>query len=355
MKNTEPLDTATLIRRLREAGKSYAEISRETGLSIHAIRRILDPDYQKGHGFSGRKSGNQTVVPFKLEDPAPAVRHDWSGWVRHLRESQAFRGAKPQTEQSALSLTFEDDGLPIGISIFSDLHCGDSGVTYDLLDRHVQLVRDTPGMYCVLNGDELNNFLGALSWAGRGDLVQNEQQWQMVEALLEELRAKILTVTRGNHNLWNNRHGGADMQGRILSRFGLLDIGEGAKLYLSVGEQLYTLMLRHRFRRESANNPGNAIIAMHDEFGPFDIGVIGHVHVAAVGWQFKQDHMIGWIRPGSYKVVDDYAESLGFPHAVPLSPAVILFPDRKKFRIYADIGDACEDLAVYRQRYAANR
>ena len=90
---------------------------------------------------------------------------------------------------------------------------------------------------------------------------------------------------------------------------------------------------------------------MYDEHGPFDIGCIGHTHEAGVGWQVKQNKRVAWIRPGSYKVEDDYAESKGFPRSLPISPSFIIFPDTKKIMIYDDIEEAAEALNYYREKY----
>lgn len=358
------------VAKLQHMGKSQREIAQILGINCHEVRRIINPSYDRNWISRTRNltaassfetldsdtptkankptSKSKTQVTISDKDgnelrPSLDSQSSWAEWVDFLKQVQGFRKIKPMEPKDELKVDFKEN-LPIGISIFSDTHLGDSGLAYELLDKHVQLVRDTSGMYCVFNGDELNNFLGSLSHAGRADLVQNEQQWEAVEALFTELQESILTVTMGNHNAWTSRHAGINMQARVNRRFNLVDIGNGAKLDLQVGDQVYTMMLRHKYRNESASNPGNAVMKMHDEFGPFDIGCIGHVHAAACGWQIKQNKRVGWIRPGSYKVIDEYAEEIGFPRALPLSPTVILYPNEKKFELFDNISDAVERL-----------
>lgn len=339
------------VQRLRREGKTYEQISKALGMSAYAVRKILNPHLTEA--WPSRSKSKRDQVSINAQDgvePAPPKKPDWSDWVAHLKEIQGFKKIDPSEATDEVTIEFHEN-LPVAVSIFSDIHCGDAGVTYDLLDKHVQLVKQTPGMYCVFNGDELNNFLGGLSYAGRGDLVQNDEQWQIVEALFDELHDSVLTVTKGNHNAWTVRHAGTSLQSRILERFNLVDIGEGARLFLSLGEQIYVVMLRHRYRYNSAMNPGHAVMKMHDEHGPFDLGIIGHTHEAAIGWQVKQNRRIAYIRPGSYKIVDDYAESMGFPRSIPLSPTVILFPDEKKMQLFDNIADAADALGYYREQY----
>lgn len=344
------------VRKLREEGKSYEEISKVLGMSTYAVRKVLNPSMTES--WPSRQGGSKrNQVRINAADgvePTAPKKPDWDEWVTHLKEVQGFRKIDPTRIKDEVTIEFSEN-MPVGISIFSDIHCGDAGVTYDLLDKHVKLVKQTEGMYCVFNGDELNNFLGGLSYAGRGDLVQNEEQWQIVEALFDELHDSVLTVTRGNHNLWTNRHAGADLQKRIMARFNFVDIGEGARLYLSLGDQIYVCMLRHRYRYNSAMNPGHSVMKMFDEHGPFDIGCIGHTHEAGAGWQVKQGKRVAWMRPGSYKLDDDYAEACGFPRSLPLSPTFIIFPDEKKILLFDNIAEAADALAFYRHQHATRQ
>jgi predicted phosphodiesterase len=136
-----------------------------------------------------------------------------------------------------------------------------------------------------------------------------------------------------------------------MRRFNFTDIGEGARLFLSLGDQVYVCMLRHRYRYNSAMNPGHSVMKMYDEHGPFDIGCIGHTHEAGAGWQIKQNKRVAWMRPGSYKVFDGYAEAHGFPRSLPLSPTFIIFPDEKKIMLYDNIADAADALDFFRAKY----
>ncbi len=342
------------VRNLREQGRSYEQISKELNISIHSVRKALDPEFTRKWPSRSEATKRERVkinaVDSDEDKYAFPPKQTWNDWVKHLKTIQEFKNLDPSRLKDEVTIEFAES-LPVGISIFSDIHCGDSGVLYNLLDKHVQLVKNTDGMYCVFNGDELNNFLGSLSYAARADLVQNAEQWEIVESLFDELQDSVLTVTRGNHNLWTGRHAGIDLQARIMDRFNFVDIGEGARLYLSLGNQMYVCMLRHRYRYNSAMNPGHAVMKMYDEHGPFDIGCIGHTHEAGVGWQVKQNKRVAWIRPGSYKVEDDYAESKGFPRSLPISPSFIIFPDTKKIMIYDDIEEAAEALTYYREKY----
>lgn len=279
--------------------------------------------------------------------PPEATLEDYFDEARRRQEFQKSNGLRYRNQ---VCRKFEADE-PIAVTFFSDVHLGSSGVDYDQLQADVATIHQTEGMYVIHNGDEINNFIiGRLQACSRHDVLQPDAQWKFVRLFFQRLAAKTLCAVRGNHTDWTEMLSDVDVRGQICAHLNILDIGHGGRVDLDVNGAEYTIYMRHKYRFESQLNPFNAVVRMFEMIAPFDIGVIGHTHVAGISTQCRQERHFVAIRPGSYKVHDAYAEEWGFTGSKCISPTVILMPGEKRMYHFESVKDAAEYLSFLRSR-----
>jgi len=243
------------------------------------------------------------------------------------------------------------DDKPIAVTFFSDIHLGSYGMAYEQLQGDIKAIKNTEGMYVVHNGDEINNFIiGRLQGLSRHDALQPDDQWMFLKLMFKELAPKTLAATRGNHTDWTPMLTAIDYRSEICDSLSILDVGHGGKIYITLGGIMYTVMVRHKYKFESGSNQYNAVVKMFENFGPFDVGVIGHTHTSGIANFNRQGKDFVAIRPGSYKIHDEYAEEWGWAPAKSLSPTVILFPTEKRMVIF----DNCQEASEYLKFLRAN-
>lgn len=215
---------------------------------------------------------------------------------------------------------------PIGIAHFGDPHLDHSyGTNWPLLKRHVELVRQTEGMFGATVGDLSNNWVGRLAGLYGEQTTTRRQAWQLVEWFMNAV--PWLYVVLGNHDVWNGNGELVDWMTR--SRPGVLE-PHGVRLNLQFpnGREV-RVNARHDFRGHSMWNPAHGP-AKAAQMGWRDhILTCGHKHV--VGYEPIACPMTGIIshaiRVGSYKQIDGYAKEKGFMPGQNWSPCAVTIID----------------------------
>lgn len=317
---------ADAVLRLRNEGLTPSKIARKLHVTYEEVKDILQPP------------------------PGEDTSSSLEEYFDEARRRQAFKQANSLPYKNQVCRQFTE-AKPIAVTFFSDVHLGSSGVDYDQLQADVATIYNTDGMYVIHNGDEINNFIiGRLQACSRHDALQPDDQWRFVRLFFQRLAAKTLCAVRGNHTDWTEMLSDVDMRGQICASLNILDIGHGGRIDLDVAGAEYTIYMRHKYRFESQLNPFNAVVRMFEMIAPFDIGVIGHTHVAGISTQCRQERHFVAIRPGSYKVHDAYAEEWGFTGSKCISPTVILFPGEKRIMTFETVQAAAEYLTFLRSR-----
>ena len=312
------------VLRLRNDGYTPSQIAKKLKVSYDTVKDILQ-------GPPGHPLGT-------LED-----------YFEEVKRRQEFTKNNRLRYRGQVCHQFPE-GKPIAVTFFSDVHLGSGGVDYDQLQADVKAIHSTEGMYCIFNGDEINNFIiGRLQGISRHDAMQPDDQWIFFKLLLERLAPKTLAAVRGNHTDWTPMLTSIDYRAELCGQLNILDIGHGGRVDVDVAGAEYTIYMRHKFRFESSLNPYNAVVRMYEFFGPFDVGVIGHTHVAGISTQNRQNRDFVAIRPGAYKVHDEYAEEWGFSGGRCISPTIVLFPGTKRVLSFESCHDAKEYLDFLRR------
>jgi len=110
--------------------------------------------------------------------------------------------AKKNHEESAklIPVKIKIDGA-IGLLHFGDPHVDDDGTDIAALERHTQLVADTPGLFACNVGDTLNNWTGRLARLYGEQGTSAAQAWRLAEWFVG--RCDWLYMIGGNHDLWS--------------------------------------------------------------------------------------------------------------------------------------------------------
>jgi len=151
------------------------------------------------------------------------------------------------------------------------------------------------------------------------------------------------------HELWSLRASDFDLTEYLTKHSKAVYLGTGGILWLTVGKQKYKIMMRHKYRFNSQDNPTATVKKMFEKCGGFDLGVISHHHTATLE-EGNKEGLDGnlkriFLRAGSYKVHDRYAKQEGFGQGSIGVPIVLLNPKTRDLRGFQDIKEGIEYLS----------
>lgn len=310
------------MEKLFAEGATQAEVAKALGRTPYAIN----------HASRKLRASKPTIQ----SEYVP--RNDSDRWEKVAEENaEAIRRV---TLSNRINVTFGPDDGPIGIAAISDQHIA-PGCPVDLkrAREDAERIRDTPGLFCVLGGDGVDNHIKHRSamLAGRDVGLQ----WELYEEYLAILGPKVLAIISGNHDHWTKQQAGVDMVARIAKRGGFCYAPHEAFLTVGLGSQSYKIGLRHQYRFNSQINQTHAVKRWYDMGAEaFDIGVVCHHHEPALE-PFERHGLTRWAaRPGSYQITSDYSRQYGYNDTRPTCPTFILFPDRRHIIGFVDLDSA---------------
>ena len=131
-------------------------------------------------------------------------------------------------------------------------------------------------------GDQIDNHIKHKSaiMAARS---QPGDQYRLLEYYLSILGTRCLLMVSGNHENWSNQFAGVDVLKTLAKQQQIFYAPDEAWLEVEIGEQRYTVAMRHQYRMNSSFNQTHSVKQWlrHGE-REFDIGCIGHHHEAAI-------------------------------------------------------------------------
>ncbi|GAN79830.1 hypothetical protein [Acidocella aminolytica] len=243
---------------------------------------------------------------------------------------------------------------PVGVSWFGDPHLDDPGTDIALVERHVELVKRTPGLFAANIGDTGNHWVGRLARLYGEQSTSAAETWVLVEWLIQAL--PWLVIINGNHGCWNGA--GDPLRWLIRQQPGAFD-DNGVRLNLTFpnGKKI-RVNARHDFRGHSMWNPAHGL-AKAVQMGWRDhLLVAGHTHVT--GYNVLKDPASGLIshalRIASYKTHDRYADTLGLPDSNITANAVTIFDpeatsERNLVTVFLDPEEGADFLTWKRGKY----
>jgi hypothetical protein len=232
---------------------------------------------------------------------------------------------------------------PVVVIFWGDQHFGALGVDYDLLKKDVDELAalDRKHAFVVGMGDYKDNASPLVHPDSvHEDVVTPWGQDLVVKHYIHRVSPRVLI--RGCHDHWDYQTSTQDFV-RALCRECVppaVNLWHGGLIRVHVGDEVYTIRARHKYRRESSLNTTNAQRALADEKGPVDVIALAHKHFPDLQKLWKFEREIVYLRSGTYKLKDEFAQRAGAWSGVYGVPAVLLYPDRHKVAPFWDFREA---------------
>lgn len=315
--------------------------SARTGIPRTTLHRWLEQGYIPAER-------EREAVEFEQETEAPP------GWEARLFAAMPDwerLNREGSTEADRADITIRSD-RPIGIACTSDWHLGNAGTRHALVKSVVDGILATPFMFAVCNGDLVDNFVAHSHETGRYEqLLRPRAQKQLAAYIMGLLAPRLLCVTGGQHEFFEERVSDFDSAEYFARKGGAVYLGAGGVLNLAVGRQSYRLGVWHRYRGNSIYDATAAAKRCFREHGPFDVTVTADKHTPAVSYCEEQGVHAVFVQSGTAKLEDRYAKSLGYsgnPGGRIGTPVVILWPGERRFWVTTDFEAGCEYLRYLR-------
>ena len=121
----------------------------------------------------------------------------------------------------------------------ADLHLGDALCDINLIKQKIEYIKNNENVYCLLNGDILNNSTKTSVGDVYSETLTPMAQLKRAVSLFEPIKDKILCVTNGNHEARTWKSDGIDLMSILCSQLGIEDryANESALLFLRFGKQ----------------------------------------------------------------------------------------------------------------------
>lgn len=267
-----------------------------------------------------------------------------------LAKLEAYQAELSAIDTEMKEVTVHVPGTqPIYVAFPADLHVGSVGGRYSTLLRKFKLMREIPRLYAVNGGDVVDNFLPSKHPEGSFEMIcPPHVQKLIVEKLFDILRGRWVAMVKGDHENFSWLSDDFDFTAYIAEKMGCANLGFGGFINIKLGTQMYRIGIRHRYRFNSSFNLTHTVKRMREQLGDFDVGVVAHNHRAAVEHMNFPDKDRIFIRPGAFKMADNYAKKIGFIDGARtcVIPAVKLWGDRRKIKAYFDISEIADELGI---------
>lgn len=181
-------------------------------------------------------------------------------------------------------------GEPLQIMAIADLHVGDKNCNYNLIDKLIDRIHNTPNLYCVLLGDLMNTAITSSKSDSYAETMTPQEQLDKCVEIFDPIRDKILAITPGNHEERISRTVGVDMTAEFAKRLGLDDLYDAtsALVFVKFGRAsktcaplTYSMYLSHG--RGGGRRIGGKLNSLQDYAQTIDADcyIVGHTHLPA--------------------------------------------------------------------------
>lgn len=328
----------------------------------YEVSRRAITDARNSFGFPAKSKAQFIEIE---KDEVDLIKADPEAILQKVIELQAEIRKKNSAKKDVhVNLQTNE---PIGFFFMGDLHIGDVGTDHAALKRDVDLIKSTEGLYGSLGGDYINNFILGGKKIKNHEAVPVEIAWELTSYIFEELSDSLLMVLLGNHDEWTDVAAELDKVSEIVEKIGVPYGKHGSNVHIKFPTgQNYKIRLRHKYQFNSNQNLMSAVKQMYRWDEDFDIGVLHHLHTPGLEHFPAPGRGMCWaIRPGSYKVEDDFSYALGFSkNGFGMSktfgteksceysvPVAILHPEERRIHVSPTVKDGVDYLNYAREKW----
>ncbi len=168
---------------------------------------------------------------------------------------------------NTIKIDLPPDISQLEIHPFADEHVGDEHCDIKRLLARIEVVKNTPNAYCILNGDIIDN----ATKTSLGDVYTQElspmEQLKRAVEMFSPIKDKILCITHGNHENRTYKKEGINLSYLIAKQLGLED------RYTATSAVLFIRFGKMADGRKESNGSGNVrkmcytIYALHGSGG----------------------------------------------------------------------------------------
>ncbi len=224
---------------------------------------------------------------------------------------------------------------PILLPVLADVHFGNVNTrTRKFLDD-MKKIQERPYVKTLFAGDLgeggiLPQMLDLVLEQTMMPRLQRKVLWKLFERIVPNCLAFIT----GQHDHWTEKQAEFDWLEWFCTEHDVNYLGWGGCIFLTVGEQRYKILARHKYRYNSSYNVTHSVQQLM-RLGPWgfgDVGIVADKH--EYGYECSEIGGLptAFMRPGSYKPSDHFMQEKGYNPARPFMPGLILWPDRRKFK-----------------------
>jgi hypothetical protein len=273
------------------------------------------------------------------------------------RMERNFTRSKAARDQKRWFRVEVPDDKPVGILFFGDPHLDDNGCNWPVLKRHVQLCKETPGLYGANIGDTTNCWGGKLVrlYANQDTSVRTARR--LAEWFLLESEVRWLLWLMGNHEHMGD---GGPVLEEMNRRYGTTTIPMldwKADFILSVGGAEFKVSAAHDFPGNSMWNPVHGVVKAAKFGDQIDVLVCGHKHNWAISqWELaEQGNAPLMVRARGYKHMDEHGTRHGFGDQEEGQAVLVIFDPASKSRAgrvhaFVDVDRGADVLTYLRSR-----
>lgn len=317
---------------------------------IRAAARALGVSYTTFRDRVARERASAVKAPAILS-PDPPIDE-----LITARRRAFERKASARASEQWAAVTVQDTA-PIGILWFGDPHLDDDGCNWPLLEKHVAIAAETPGLYGANIGDTTNNWAGRLARLYAEQDTSRRTARRLARWFLAESGIDWLVWIMGNHDAWES---GSDIL-RLMNPGTVFQTDWEARFRLVFpGRREVRVHAAHDFPGHSMWNIGHGPSKAARFHSDADLYVCGHKH----DWTIQSFELAARgrcptiIRARGYKWHDSYAVVHGFQQAQSGAGILTIInpasPDPAgRVLAFADVAAGADVLTVMRQRAAA--
>lgn len=255
-----------------------------------------------------------------------------------------------------IDIEIEDD-KPIGIWFVGDVHLGHKEVDYREFEKGLDILKKTDGLYTIWMGDMIENYSFASASKHKDgssmyeQMMSPQEQLRKIEAILQDIEDKILTILQGDHEAFTFEATGIDIGDHLAKIVDIPYLVHGGVLNLDLSDQTYQILVRHRYRFHSSYNLTHSAKQMMRFLQLADVAAVGHRHEYAVEQTDFQGKDRVFIQIGSYKKTDRYSSRGGYKKLERITPVMVIFyPEERKMIPIQDLELGSEILRYLRKK-----